>query len=185
MHVPARPLLLFATVLIGCGGETDISGSRGPIGASGGGPDAGSASGGRSGLPSSSSGASSGSAGAGGAVSGGRGGTVPSSPRDASGVGASDGETDGAPPACPIRVSGTVLTERDCYACIRSDHCGWFVDSFVLPGPFTPESCLTSVNIPSSFWCVWYADNAPAAADKPTMITCKTNPGRVECGAGL
>jgi hypothetical protein len=52
MHAPARSLLVFATLLIGCGGEMTISGNRGPIGASGGGTDSGTASGGRSGLPS-------------------------------------------------------------------------------------------------------------------------------------
>jgi len=149
----------------------------------------GEASGGRSGLPSLLPAASggfetgSGGAGSGGAANGGRGVGFPSSPSDASAAGSSGGASDGAAPVCPILVSGTDLTEADCYACIRSDQC---VSIFQSPTLFPPEKCVDSVkaNAPSSSWCVWYADDAPV--DRNTaFVTCKTSPGRVVCGGGL
>ena len=178
MRAVARTLVPYAAVLIGCGGETNISGSRGPIGASGGGTDAGTASGGHSGLP------SSGSAGAGGAAFGGRGGSLPSS-RDASVAGASGGPADGGAPVCPIRVSGTDLTEADCYACIQPGaECGSVTN---LLGSLTVEICVaraTSTWRPS-VWCKWYADGADAHAINNVQFCKVPSGGTVWCGGGV
>src|SRR5262245_40199077 len=102
MRTPERCFLLCAAVVIGCGGETNVSAGRDRIGDAGvGGNDAATTSGGRAGLPSlppdTGAGlhAGTGGAGTGGAASGGRGGSLPNSPRDASAADAFDATSDG------------------------------------------------------------------------------------------
>ena len=174
---------ILGAALFACGGKAagDSSGKVSEHGGSGG-TDAtdsgssGAASGGRSGSPAFSGGA--------GATSGGRGGSPPHLP-DASSAGAPGdaAPSDGAAVFCPIRVSGTLLTEADCYACIipgiRCDTVG----STTLP-PINADACVRLVTTNGTFWCAWYADDALVGRASATIF-CRSNPGRVVCGYTL
>jgi hypothetical protein len=161
----AVELVFCAAALNGCGGVVTDPG-RGRGAADIGGTDAGGG----------SAATGSASAGAGGAASGGHSGT--------SAAGAPGAVSDGGTAVCPIQVSGTDLTEADCYACIQpgAECRNLFSTSLSLPS-LNAKACAGLVvgGPQSSLWCVWYADDA--SATRPGgMQTCKSNPGRVECG---
>ena len=98
---------------------------------------------------------------------------------------------DATLPVCPIRVSGTALTEADCHTCI-------IPDAPCSPGPvpglqmsITVAGCINFVRDPGSFHCLWFADGDPIQIDVQkygyfgASSTCASNPGRVICGGGL
>jgi hypothetical protein len=95
-----------------------------------------------------------------------------------------DASSDVATPsdvACPIRVSGTNLTEADCYACVDR-RC---VNIAIIGGGSALDTCIRFTQLNPSVYCEWYADGVPFDKQGAIAATCKSNPGRVICAGGI